>query len=216
MAETSLTRSFFLQDAVTLAPQLLGKVLTHRTPEGTASGRIVEVEAYAGPEDKGAHSFGGRRTARTEVLYGPGGFAYVYLIYGFHSCFNVVADLEGRPQVVFIRALQPVEGIDLMRRRRGVEKAEALCSGPGKLCAALGITREQYGLDLLGDTLFLEDGPRVPPEQILCSPRVNIDYAEEYREKPWRFYLKDSPFVSKVPKRFSAASLPFTKYSKRT
>lgn len=204
-----LDREFFCQGAVELAPMLLGKTLVHRTPEGTTAGIIVETEAYAGPEDKGAHSCRGRRTARTEIMYGPGGFSYVYLIYGFHCCFNVVASRQGHPQAVLVRALEPTEGLELMKARRGVEKAEDLCSGPGKLCAALGITREQYGADLLGSELYLKDGPAPPREKIMVSPRVNIDYAEEYRDKLWRFYLKDSPFVSKTPRRYRDAAKPF-------
>lgn len=205
-----LTRDFFQQDAVALAPQLLGKVLIHRSPEGITAGRIAEVEAYAGPEDKGAHSYGGRKTPRTQIQYGPGGFSYVYFIYGFHSCFNIVAGPEGAPQVVFIRALEPLEGLDLMKRRRGLEKPEDLCNGPGKLCAAMGISKEQYGLDLLGNVLFLEDRPAVPPESVWVSPRINIDYAGEWAEKPWRFYQKGDRFVSKVAKRFSAKEQPYT------
>lgn len=206
-----LNREFFCRGAVELAPALLGKVLVHKTPEGIASGIIVETEAYAGPEDLGAHSCRGSRTGRTQIMYGPGGFAYVYLIYGFHCCFNVVADREEHPQAVLVRALEPLDGLELMKRRRGTEDPLSLCSGPGKLCAALGITREQYGADLLGDKLYLEDRPPVPREQIAVSPRINIDYAGEYRDKPWRFYLEGNPFVSHVPRRYRDAAQPFSR-----
>ncbi len=205
-----LSREFFCRGAVELAPELLGKVLVHKTPEGLASGIIVETEAYAGPEDLGAHSCRGRKTARTQIMYGPGGFSYVYLIYGFYSCFNVVADREDRPQAVLVRAVEPLEGVDLMKRRRGTEVLTNLCSGPGKLCAALGITREQYGADLLGDELYLEDRPPVPGDRVMVSPRINIDYAGEYKDKLWRFYLKDSPFVSPVPRRYRDAAQRFS------
>lgn len=203
-----LDRNFYLRDVQEVARDLLGKTLVHKTPEGTASGRIVEVEAYAGGADKGAHSYGNRRTPRTEIQYGPGGYAYLYLIYGCHCCFNVVANREGLPQVVLVRALEPVEGLELMARRRGTDRREDLCSGPGKLCAALGITRAQYGEDLCGERLYVEDGARIPPEQILASPRINIDYAEECRDYLWRYYLRDNPFVSRVPRRYREAAVP--------
>ena len=197
-----LSRDFYLRPATELAPLLLGKLLCRDTPEGRLAGRIVEAEAYMGPEDRGAHSFGGKRTERTAVQYGPGGFAYVYLIYGLHCLFNIVAaDLE-QPQVVLIRALEPVEGVDRMARRRGRETE--LCSGPGKLCTALDITRDLNGADLCAGPLYLEDAPALPPERIAVSPRINIDYAGEYRDMPWRFYAADSPYVSKVPARYKA------------
>lgn len=185
-----------------VAPELLGKLLVHRTPEGITAGRIVEVEAYAGPEDKGAHSYGGKRTPRTEIQFGPGGFAYIYFIYGMHCCFNVVTNGPGVPQVALIRALEPVEGIELMMRRRGLEDKTALCNGPGKLCQAMGITKAQYGADLCGPDLYLVPGPEPGKGTVMASPRVNIDYAQEFREVPWRYYIKDDPFVSKVPKRY--------------
>lgn len=197
-----LPRDFYLRPATELAPLLLGKRLCRDTPEGRLTGRIVEVEAYVGPEDRGAHSFGGRRTARTAVQFGPGGFAYVYLIYGMHCLFNIVAAEAEQPQVVLIRALEPVEGLELMARGRG--RISELCSGPGKLCAALGITRELNGADLCAGPLYLEDAPALPPERIAVSPRINIDYAGEYRDVPWRFYEADSPYVSKVPARYRA------------
>ena len=184
-----LPREFYERDATEVAPALLGKVLAHRTAEGTAAGVIVETEAYAGPWDKGAHSYGGKKTARTAIQYGPGGFAYVYLIYGMYCCFNAVVSLPEQPQCVLVRALRPVAGIDLMQKRRRTENLLDLCSGPGKLCAALAI----------------EDGELVPREKIGVSPRVNIDYAGECRDYLWRYYLRDDPFVSKVPGRYRSA-----------
>ncbi len=199
-----LTRDFYQRGAAETAPLLLGKLLCRETEEGLTAGLIVETEAYAGPEDDGAHSFGGRRTARTEIQYGPGGYAYVFGIYGMHWCFNAVTAPEGRPEVVLIRALEPVEGIGLMARRRGTEDRLRLCSGPGKLCAALGITGAQYGLDLCAGPLWIEDRPDLPAERIALSPRVNIDYAVNCRDRLWRFFVKDSPFVSRVPARYAA------------
>ncbi len=202
-----LTRDFYLRGVLEAAPELLGKLLVHETEEGLAAGMITEVEAYAGPDDDGAHSFGMRRTARTEVQYGPGGYAYVFGLYGMHWCFNAVFGPEGRPEAALVRALEPVEGVELMRRRRGRDELTLLCSGPGKLCQALGIGREQYGADLCSGPLYIEEYRSVPAGLIALSPRVNIDYAEKCRDKLWRFYIEGSQYVSKVPGRFAARAV---------
>lgn len=199
-----LNPAFFSGSAAEAAPLLLGKLLCHETREGLAAGIIVEAEAYCGPEDDAAHSFGGRRTARTEAMFGPPGRAYVFSLYGMHCCFNVVTGPEGCPQAVLIRALEPVEGLALMASRRGTADPLQLCSGPGKLCQALAIGKDQYGLDLFGSELFLAEYRDFSPEEILVSPRVNVDYALGYRDRLWRFFVKDSPFVSRVPRRFAA------------
>lgn len=199
-----LNPAFFSGSAAEAAPLLLGKLLCHETREGLAAGMIVEAEAYCGPEDDAAHSFGGRRTARTEAMFGPPGRAYVFSLYGMHCCFNVVTGPEGCPQAVLIRALEPVEGLALMAARRGTADPLQLCSGPGKLCQALAIGKGQYGLDLFGSELFLAEYRDFSPEEILVSPRVNVDYALGYRDRLWRFFVKDSPFVSRVPRRFAA------------
>ena len=199
-----LNPAFFSGSAAEAAPLLLGKLLCHETREGLAAGMIVEAEAYCGPEDDAAHSFGGRRTARTEAMFGPPGRAYVFSLYGMHRCFNVVTGPEGSPQAVLIRALEPVEGLALMAARRGTDDPLRLCSGPGKLCQALAIGKDQYGLDLFGNELYLAEYRDFSPEEILVSPRVNVDYAVGYRDRLWRFFLKDSPFVSRVPRRYAA------------
>ena len=199
---SKLSRKFYLKSADELAPALLGKVLVHKTAEGVTSGIIVETEAYIGPDDKGAHSCGGVPTARTAVMFGQGGFAYVYLIYGMYSCFNVVANSKDKPEAVLIRALEPLDGIELMKKRRGTDNLQNLCSGPGKLCSALGITRELSGADLCKNELFILDKPALPTSEIAVSPRINIDYAEEYRDVLWRYLVKGSKFVSKVPKKY--------------
>ncbi len=198
-------RDFYMRSARLVAPELLGKLLVHETSEGAAAGIIVETEAYEGPLDDGAHSFANRRTARTAIQYGRGGYAYVFGIYGMHWCFNAVTNAEDRPEVVLVRALEPVSGIELMRSRRGVTAVEKLCRGPGNLCAALGISKAQYGLDLCASQLRVEDYMAIPAGDIALSPRVNIDYAEKCRDYLWRFYIKDSPFVSKTAKRYAAA-----------
>ncbi len=183
-------------DGITLAKRLLGCRLVHETPEGRCGGIIVETEAYMGLTDDAAHSCRGKPGGRVNVQYGPGGFSYIYLIYGMHNCMNVVANDPQTPEAVLIRALQPDEGLALMRVRRPRAKNDRqLCSGPGKLCAALAITREQYGLDLTGDTLWIED--RTDEPAIACGPRIGVEYAKVCGDKPWRFWVQDSPWVSK-------------------
>lgn len=196
-----LPASFYARSALSLAPALLGKLLVHAAPEGRASGIIVETEAYCGPLDRAAHSYGGRETPRTRVMYGPAGRAYVYFVYGMHHCFNVVAAAEGVPEAVLIRAVEPVEGVALMaRRRRLAVRSQAdlirLTNGPAKLAQALGIDRELYGADLTGDRLYLAPGRPVAPEEIMAAPRIGIAYAGEWADRPWRFFLKGNPFVS--------------------
>ena len=199
----TLPLELYAQGATQVAPLLLGKLLCHRTEEGLAAGMIVEAEAYCGPEDDAAHSFGGRRTARTEAMFGPPGCAYIFRIYGMHCCFNVVTAAEGQPQAVLIRALEPVEGLELMAERRGTSDPLQLCSGPGKLCRALDIGMAQYGLALDSEELFLAEYRDFSPGEINVSPRVNVDYAEVWRDAPLRFFLKDSPYVSRVPRRYA-------------
>lgn len=191
-----LTRDFYMQDACTVARNLIGKVLVHNSHDGTTSGIIVEAEAYCGPEDKAAHSYNNKRTKRTEIMFHAGGFAYVYMIYGMHCCFNITANIPGKPEAVLIRALEPLAGGCLMFQRRNTHSWENLCNGPGKLCAAMGITRELYGADLCGDSLYVIEG--VKNYNVIASERVNIDYAEECKKFLWRYYAEGSIFVSRV------------------
>lgn len=199
-----LPATFFARDAVTVARDLLGRVLVHETSDGTACGRLVEVEAYRGPADRAAHSYGGRRTARNEAMYGPPGHAYVYLIYGRNYCFNIVTADPGEPEAVLVRALEPLAGTELMAVRRDVSlrrpaDLRLLTAGPGRLAQALGLTSAQNGLPLLGPPLYLLAGEGADPENIVAAPRINVDYAGEWRDLPWRFLLRDSPFVSVPP-----------------
>ncbi len=159
----------------------------------------METEAYSGPEDKAAHSSGGRRTQRNEVMYGQKGHAYVYLIYGMYNCLNVtVGAIVGKPEAILIRALEPVEGMELMAKRRGtLSKQVNLTNGPGRLCIAMGISRVQNMLDLVASPLTVEDAPLVSSENIVASSRVGVDYAREWKDMPWRFYIKNNSFVSK-------------------
>lgn len=197
-----LAREFYLKDVNLVAQDLLGKMLVHQTKQGRYSGIIVEVEAYNGANDKASHAFQMRKTKRTEIQFGLGGYAYVYLIYGMHHCFNIVTNTVDKPEAVLVRALQPVDGIDVMLARRGSKRPQDTCNGPGKLCQALHITQKQYGEDLCGNTLYLEDAIACPREQIGVSARINIDYAEECKDLPWRYFIKDNPFVSKVPQKY--------------
>jgi len=194
----ALTRSFYLAPTLTVARRLLGKVLFHETADGVAAGRIVETEAYRGPADRAAHSRGGHRSARNEVMYGPPGHAYVYFIYGMHHCVNVVTQSAGVPEAVLIRALEPVAGIDLMRRRRGILVGPAwrLCRGPGSLCQALGIDRARNGADLVRGALRVLDRPDVPRGRIARSARIGVAYAGQDAARPWRFFVSGTPAVS--------------------
>jgi len=190
-----LTRDFFQRDTIEVAQALLGTRLIRRTKDGKiAAGIIVETEAYRGRFDAAAHSYKGK-TERTEVMFGPKGHAYIYLIYGMYHCLNFTVGEPKEPECVLIRALEPVEGLHHMHERRGTDKHKNLCSGPGKLCMALHINRDLNGTDLCeGGELYLEAG--TSPTEIIASPRINIAYAGEAVHYPWRFTVKDSPFVS--------------------
>lgn len=184
-----LPLSFFTRSDVTLiAQELLGKwLLSEEKGSLITGGMIVETEAYAGPDDRASHAFGNLRTKRTEVLFHRGGIAYVYLCYGIHSLLNVVTNIEGIPHAVLIRAIAPLEGLKTMQERRGKTKDhKLLCTGPGALCQALGITREHNGLSFQGPRLWLEDRG-VTPQKILTGPRIGIDYAGQDALLPWRF-----------------------------
>jgi len=197
-AARKLPRDFYTRPSVlTVARELLGKLLVVPAGDTRVSGKIVEVEAYRGPHDRAAHSYGGRRTKRTEPMYGIGGTAYVFFVYGMYFQFNVVTNVAEIPHAVLIRAVEPVEGIEVMRARRTVRTDRDLTNGPGKLCIALNIDRRFDGVDLLGSDVWLEEGEKIAPSQIQRGPRIGIDYAEEWKEKPWRFWIKNNPFVSR-------------------
>jgi len=195
-----LSRAFFEQDTITVANALLGCRLVRREPDGrSTAGLIVETEAYCGYTDPACHSYKGK-SARTRAMFGPRGCAYIYLIYGMYHCMNVVSGPPGEPEAVLIRALQPVDGLDLMGSRRGTDNIRHLTSGPGKLCMAMDIHRGLYGTDLIGDTdLYIEPALHVPART--ASKRIGIDYAGAAADYLWRFSVTDSPFVSVKPKR---------------
>jgi DNA-3-methyladenine glycosylase len=190
-----IKRAFYRQATLDVARQLLGKHLVRKHAQGVTAGRIVETEAYIGPEDKACHASRGR-TARTQIMFGDAGYAYVYLIYGFHHMLNVVTETVDFPAAVLIRAVEPFRGIDLMARRRGTKKLRELASGPGKLCQAFAIDRTLNGNDLCGQVLYLED-PGKPPPRFVTTPRIGVDYSGEWMHKPFRFIIPDNEFVSK-------------------
>ena len=193
-----LQESFYRQDVISVARELLGKILVHQLRENSTTGRIVETEAYRGPEDQAAHSSGGRRTARNEVMFGQKGRAYVYFIYGLYYCFNVTAgNVPGKPEAVLIRALEPMAGEEIMAKRRGQQvKIANLTNGPSKMCMAMGISKAQNKTDLTAPPLYIEEAPLVPQEEIVETTRIGVDYSGEWKNKSWRFYIRDNRFVS--------------------
>jgi DNA-3-methyladenine glycosylase len=199
MTNPKLTREFYTRSNVlTVARDLLGKLLVVPAKDGRrVSGMIVEVEAYRGPEDRASHAYGGRRTRRTETMYGLGGVAYVYFVYGMYYQFNVVSNVVDTPHAILVRALEPVEGIEFMRQRRHQHPDHNLTNGPGKLCIALGIDRTLDNADLLGNRVWLEEFHRISPRRIARGPRIGIDYAQEWIDKPWRFWIRDNSYVSR-------------------
>lgn len=190
-----ITRDFYQRTAIEVAKDLLGMVLVCKTEQGITRGKIVETEAYMGALDAAAHSYKVKST-RTNIQYGEGGYAYIYLIYGMYYCMNIVTNEVDIPEVVLLRALEPIEGIDLMKKRRGTDKITNLCSGPGKLCSAMGINRDNYGMDLCGDRMYLEKPEDYGLNEIIASKRINIDYAGEAKDYLWRFTIKDNKYIS--------------------
>jgi len=197
-------------DVVRIARDLLGKVLVTNFDGQYTSGRITETEAYRAPDDRACHAWGNRRTARTEVMFGSGGSAYVFLCYGIHHLFNVVTAPEDQAHAVLIRAVEPLEGTDIMRERRGGKNTSLvqLTTGPGALCQALGITLHWTGqrLDDPNSPIWIEDqGEVIDEEDIVAGKRIGVDYAGEAAEWPWRFWIRNSPFV-KAPLKVKGPS----------
>lgn len=190
-----LDASFYNQPTLELSRDLLGKLLVKETEEGTTSGWIVETEAYMGQDDRAAHSFNNRRTPRTEVMFGPPGYVYTYLMHT-HCLVNVVAGHVGEPHAILIRAVEPCTGIELMYERRGTDKKEKdLTNGPGKLTKALRITKADYGRTFTERPLFICEGSA--PRSILCGPRIGIENSGEAKDYPWRFWIEGNRFVSR-------------------
>jgi DNA-3-methyladenine glycosylase len=198
-----LPRAFYRRNTETVARDLLGKLLVHQTGRKRLSGIIVETEAYMGTDDAACHTFGGRRSAKNESMFQDGGISYVYQIYGMYYCLNTVTRTKDCPEAVLIRAVQPCEGIKQMMINRSfktkVKKERDLANGPGKLCIALGIDRQQDGLPLDGSELYIEDkGFQLKRSQIIAGPRIGVDYAGAAAEWHLRFYIKGNDFVSRT------------------
>ncbi|BDU49922.1 DNA-3-methyladenine glycosylase [Haliovirga abyssi] len=198
------SKEFYLDNAVSLAKKLLGQYIVRRIDGKEIIVKIVETEAYVGPEDKGCHAYNNRRTKRTESMFLEGGYAYVYIIYGMYYCLNIVTAKEDKPEAVLIRAVEPISGLEYIKENRKIKstKIEELTNGPGKLCKALNINKslDKYNL-VTGEELFVMKNENIEKEKVVEkiaeSKRINIDYAEEYTEKLWRFYIKGNKFVSK-------------------
>lgn len=208
-----LSRDFYLRGALFLSKEILGKYLVHNSPSGKTIGKIVETEAYLGEGDPASHVYGRGVTERTKIQYEEGGYAYIYQTYGMYFCFNVVCGKKGelhpvrsksleaialrgtsnRAGCVHIRALEPIEGIEVMKKRRKIHSPDNyrnLTNGPAKLCQAMGITKDLYGEDLCGNKLYLLEGEKVNPSLIISAPRIGIDYAGEAKNYPWRFFIE--------------------------
>jgi DNA-3-methyladenine glycosylase len=190
--------SFWKQPTLTIAQSLIGMELINEGPDGITSGVIVETEAYLGPEDKAAHSFGNKRTARTEVMFHEAGTIYTYFIYGMHVCFNIVTGQLEKPEAILIRALEPVKGIEIMKeRRKGIKKDTQLTNGPGKLSKSMGFTLGHNGLRINEGPIKLKEKIKISQGEIDTGPRINIAYAEEAVYFPYRFWIKNNPYVSR-------------------
>jgi DNA-3-methyladenine glycosylase len=198
-----LKRSFYLRSPLEVARDLIGKELVHVTDKGKLSARIIEVEAYGGDKkDLASHSLNGKKTDRNKIIFGEGGFVYIYLIYGMYYCFNIVVGKKNYPATVFIRSVEPLEGLELMRLNRGLGDLSTsnivkLTNGPGKLCQAMTFDKGCYGVDLCSNKIYITDADSISEGEIDYTPRINIDYAEGSKHYPWRIILKSNKFLSK-------------------
>ncbi|WHX41725.1 DNA-3-methyladenine glycosylase [Mesobacillus sp. AQ2] len=192
-----LEKDFFQQPTLDLAASLLGCILVKETEEGAAAGIIVETEAYIGPMDQAAHSYNNRRTPRTEIMFHGAGLAYTYVMHT-HTLFNVVSGKAGNPEAVLIRGVEPLSGLDLMVKRRGMPESANLTNGPGKLTKALGITMSDYGHHLTKEPLYI--APGLLPDSISSGKRIGIDNSGEARDYPWRFWITGNSYVSRHQK----------------
>ena len=198
--KTELKEDFFIRETTQVAVALLGKTLVRNLGKNRLlKGRIVETEAYLGLRDSSCHSFSGKVTKRTEVMYRPGGYSYVYFTYGMYHCFNIITAKKGQPEAVLIRALEPLTGVDIMQNNRCKADLKSLTNGPGKLCQALQITRNLNALPLhsRNSQLYLEEGENVPQDQIAVSHRIGLAPLKDSCYWPLRFYIKNNLFVSR-------------------
>lgn len=194
-----VTKEFYRRaDTSGVAKDLLGKILCVQQAEGFCSGRIVETEAYVGIEDRGCHAYGGKRTPRNETMYADGGVCYIYICYGIHQMFNVVTNSENQPHAVLIRALQPLEGLPLIKERRPGQALENLARGPGLVGQAMGFHVTQNGTSLLGEQFWIEDDDNFDTGSIIESPRVGMNFEGYYKTVPWRFRIGASAYTSRA------------------
>jgi len=202
-----LPRSFYLrEDVIQITKELLGKFLVTKINGILTAGMITEAEAYAGEIDSASHAFKGRRTRRTEIMFAHGGTAYVYICYGIHHLFNVVTNQKNIPHAILIRGIEPTDGIDrMMKRRRMKVPGHNLTAGPGALSEAMGIRVKHTGLDLLGDTIWIEDrGVKIPSQKIIPTIRVGVEGSGKDARLPYRYIIKDNPWVTRTPKSFAS------------
>lgn len=194
-----LLRNFFVRPAIVVAKELLGKYLVRKYEGKILSGKIVETEAYLGPEDKASHGYQNRITERNRAEFYIGGHIYIYLIYGIYWQLNITTGKEGVPECVLIRALEPSEGVEEMKKNRSEKNIKNLTNGPGKLCQAMKLDKSCYGVDICrSKEIYIEDrGERVKENEIVAAKRIGIDYAQEWKDKLLRFYIKDNIFVSR-------------------
>jgi DNA-3-methyladenine glycosylase len=194
-----LKQGFYQKDAVQAAKDLLGKVIVRKYNDKTIKVKIVETEAYCGAEDKASHAHNNKKTKRTAPMFKKGGHSYIYLIYGMYYCLNVVTAAENNPHAVLIRAVEPLKGLNYIKENRQIKssKIENLTNGPGKLSQALKINKNLNGCNLIeSDFLYIID-TETEEFEIENSPRINIDYAEEYKDKKWRFFIKNNKYISR-------------------
>lgn len=196
-----LSRKFYIRKPLEVAKDLINKELVHITKQGLLSARIVEVEAYGGGKDLASHGFGNKKTERNKIMFNKGGYVYTYMIYGMYYCFNIVTYKKDIPAAVLIRAAEPIEGIGIMKKNRKIKIKEKnfinLTNGPGKLSQAMGFNLKCYGEDLCSNRIYIRDSDKIPEYELGYTPRINIDYAGDASQYPWRIVLKKSKFLSK-------------------
>ncbi len=195
MMNKKLPRKFYTQPAIKVAKQILGKYLVHNIDQGKLIGKIVETEAYPGPEDKASHAFDNKKTERNKAEWLTGGHIYIYLVYGMYWQLNITTGKKDFPECVLIRALEPIKGLD---KKLSFKEIKNLANGPGKLCRWMKFNKSDYGIDVVkSNKIYLTNGKKINPDKIVASKRVGIDYAQEWAHKSLRFYIKNNKFVSK-------------------
>lgn len=197
-SSNKLSVEFYTQDdTLLISRQLLGKKLCTSIDGIFTSGLIVETEAYRGPDDLGSHAYNNKRTSRNDIMYAEGGVAYMYICYGIHDMLNIVTGKEGNSHAVLIRALEPVDGIQHMVDRRGIQDLKRLCKGPGALARAMGLSKKHNGMSLQSDVVWVEDSADISKHDIWETSRVGLNIQGLYRDIPWRFYIKGNQFISR-------------------